>query len=285
MESMKKGIKNIHQAVYAPIDDLITYRAIPTRSIDYLDPFLFLNHHGPQIYGPNNDGLPFGPHPHRGFETLTFVLKGDIAHLDSSGGESVISEGGVQWMTAGSGLVHSEISSDEFKKNGGEIEVLQLWMNLSKKFKMVKPSYIGLSQEEITHFDADHGKVKIDLISGEWDGHKGPIDSLTELTMCSIRMEKGSNLSIPVPAGNEVLFYVVKGNLIVNDKEVEKLQMVQFELQTGEILVEATSDAYIIFGHGKPFNEPMVSQGPFVMNTEEEILQAYQDYRSGKMGN
>jgi len=282
---MKKAIKNIHQALYAPIDDLITYRAIPTQSIDYLDPFLFLNHHGPQVYGPNNDGLPFGPHPHRGFETLTFVLKGDIAHLDSGGGESVITEGGVQWMTAGSGLVHSEISSDEFKKHGGEIEVLQLWMNLSIKYKMVKPSYIGLSQDEITHFDADHGKVKIDLISGEWDGNKGPIDSLTELTMCSIRMEKGSNLSIPVPAGHEVLFYVVKGNLIVNEKEVEKLQMVQFELQTGEILVEATTDAYIIFGHGKPFNEPMVSQGPFVMNTEDEILQAYQDYRSGKMGN
>ncbi len=281
---MEKVIKNIHQAVYAPIDDLITYRAIPTSSIDYLDPFLFLNHHGPQNYDPNNSGLPFGPHPHRGFETLTFVIKGDIAHLDSGGGESVITEGGVQWMTAGSGLIHSEVSSDEFMKNGGEVEVLQLWMNLPARFKMVKPNYIGLSQEEITHFDLDEGKVKIDLISGVWDKYKGPIDSLSELTICSIRMKKDSNLGIPVPIGNEVLFYVVKGNLIVNDKEIDKHQLVQFELNSGEINVKALDEAYIIFGYGKPFNEKMVSQGPFVMNTEEEIVQAYQDYKAGKMG-
>ena len=281
---MKKAIKKIHQAVYAPIDDLITYRAIPTRSIDYLDPFLFLNHHGPQVYRQNNRGLPFGPHPHRGFETLTFVIKGDIAHFDSSGGESVIEDGGVQWMTAGSGLIHSEVSSDAFKKYGGEEEVLQLWMNLPAKYKMVKPSYIGLNREQISHFELDNGKVNIDLISGNWDENKGPIDSLTGLTMCSIRMQAGANLLIPIPNGHEVLFYVVKGNLLVNDSVLEKHQLIQFELQEGEIVINATSDAYIIFGHGKPFNEPMVAQGPFVMNTEEEIAQAYQDYRTGKMG-
>ena len=183
-----RKIKKIHQAVNSPIDDLITYRAIPTKSIDYLDPFLFLNHHGPQVYPANNSGLPFGPHPHRGFETLTYVIKGDIAHQDSGGGESVITEGGVQWMTAGSGLIHSEVSSDNFKKNGGEEEVLQLWMNLSSKHKMVKPNYVGLNQEDILHISVADGKGFVDLISGNWEEHHGPINSLNNLTMTSIRL-------------------------------------------------------------------------------------------------
>lgn len=279
-----RKIKKIHQAVNSPIDDLITYRAIPTRSIDYLDPFLFLNHHGPQVYGPNNRGLPFGPHPHRGFETLTYVIKGDIAHQDSSGGESVITEGGVQWMTAGSGLIHSEVSSEAFKKNGGEEEVLQLWMNLSAKHKMVKPNYVGLSKEEIPHIAVADGKGFVDLISGTWGEHKGPIDSLSELTMTSIRLSANAKLEIPIPIGKEVFFYVVKGNLNVNGIAAEMHQLIQFEKEDGNITVETTTETYLLFGYGKPFNEPMVAQGPFVMNSEEEIMQAYQDYRTGKMG-
>ena len=146
---MKKEIIKIHEAIYDPIADLSTWRAMPTQSINNLDPFLFLNHHGPQHYGPNNGGLPFGPHPHRGFETLTFVLQGDITHKDSVTGESVIKAGGIQWMTAGSGLIHAEISSDEFKQEGGMEEVIQIWMNLPAKYKMIDPNYIGLQKEVI----------------------------------------------------------------------------------------------------------------------------------------
>jgi redox-sensitive bicupin YhaK (pirin superfamily) len=121
-----RSIKKLHIPEYAPIADLITYRVLPTRSIEYIDPFLFLNHHGPQVYKPNNNGLPFGPHPHRGMETVTFVISGDIAHKDSSGHDNVTNAGGVQWMTAGRGLIHAEVSSDEFMKNGGPLEILQL---------------------------------------------------------------------------------------------------------------------------------------------------------------
>jgi len=133
-----------HRAVNAPIADLTTFRAIPTPSVEYLDPFLFLNHHGPQTYRPNNRGLPFGPHPHRGFETVTFILEGDILHKDSSGHESVIKAGGIQWMTAGSGLIHAEVSSGEFKKTGGPLAILQLCGNLPAKYKMTAPRYLGL---------------------------------------------------------------------------------------------------------------------------------------------
>jgi redox-sensitive bicupin YhaK (pirin superfamily) len=279
-----KTIKKIHKAQYTPIAFLNTYTALPTSSIDYLDPFLLLHHHGPQNFEPNNDGLPFGPHPHRGFETLTFIIDGDISHQDTGGGEHTIKSGGVQWMTAGSGLIHSETSSDDFKKTGGKGEILQLWMNLSAKHKMVKPSYTGLNYDEINHFNLDHGKVTVDLISGELAGEKGPIPSLSGLTMSSIRLQKDGKLTLNIPAKNQVFFYLVKGKLNVNNRSVEMRELVQFELEEGEIEVLASEDAYILFGHGEPFNEPVVSQGPFVMNTADEIRAAYQDYREGKMG-
>ena len=280
-----RSIKKIHPAAYTPIAYLSTYTALPTSSLDYLDPFLLLHHHGPQVFEKNNQGLPFGPHPHRGFETLTYIVKGDISHQDSSGGEHINRDGGIQWMTAGSGLIHSETSSATFIKNGGEEEILQLWMNLSAKHKMVKPTYKSLNFDEIHHFDLDNGKVTVDLISGEMEGHQGPIESLSGLTMTSIRMKKDGTLGLNIPAENQIFFYVVKGKLKVNGQEVSMRNLVQFEFESGEIEVKAEEeDAYILFGHAKPFNEPVVAQGPFVMNTEEEIQQAYQDYKNGKMG-
>ncbi len=167
-----RTIKKLHKAEYSPIADLVTYRAIPTRSIDYLDPFLFLNHHGPQVYPPHNDGLPFGPHPHRGMETVTFILEGDISHKDSSGNESVITGGGVQWMTAGSGLIHAEVSSDEFMEKGGALEILQLWLNLPARSKMTKPFYEGLQKDKIPSVVLDEGRVVVNLVSGDWEGEK-----------------------------------------------------------------------------------------------------------------
>jgi redox-sensitive bicupin YhaK (pirin superfamily) len=281
---MMRTIKKIHQAEYTPIAYLNTYTALPTSSLDYLDPFLLLHHHGPQTFEPNNQGLPFGPHPHRGFETLTLIINGDISHQDTGGGKHVIKNGGVQWMTAGSGLIHSEVSSEEFKKNGGKGEILQLWMNLSAKHKMVKPNYVGLNYDEINHFDLENGNATIDLISGELAGEKGPIPSLSDLTMASIRIKKEGKITLNVSAENEIFFYVVKGEIQVNGETVSMRKLVQFEQEDGTLEINALEDCYILYGHGKPFNEPVVSQGPFVMNTPEEIQEAYQDYRTGKMG-
>ena len=171
-----RSIKRIHRAVNAPIDDLITYRAMPSNTIDHLDPFIFLNHHGPQKYKSNNHGLPFGPHPHRGFETLTFILKGDLVHWDSGGGKSIIREGGIQWMTAGSGLIHAEISSDEFKKSGGCVEIIQLWINLPSRLKMITPKYTGLQKDGIPVKEMDNGKTMIHTISGISGEKKGRLN-------------------------------------------------------------------------------------------------------------
>lgn len=277
-------IKKIHTAVLRPIADLITYSPLPSAELRHIDPFLFLNHHGLQVYPKGNNGLPFGPHPHRGMETVTFILEGDIMHKDSGGHESVIEAGGIQWMTAGRGLIHAEVSSSKFKENGGELEILQLWLNLPAKHKMVKPNYIGLQQNEITNFTLDSNNINVQLISGEWNGHKGSFESLSPIFLSSIAMKKGSGFTKTVPLGENVFFYIVRGALEVNGKHIAKRHLVEFSDEGGDILVSSSENSYIIFGHAKPFKEPIVAQGPFVMNSQKEIMEAYQDYQEGKFG-
>ena len=279
-----RTIKNIHQAIDAPIDDLITYRALPTYSIDHIDPFLFLNHHGPQKYGPGNKGLPFGPHPHRGFETLTFILKGDLVHWDTGGGKNRISEGGIQWMTAGRGLVHAEISSEEFKQNGGIVEIIQIWLNLPAKLKMTEPKYVGLQKDKIPIAKFDDGKVTANIISGKWDSIEGPVKSDTDIQIAEIDLKKGSVYNMNVNKSKNILLYVVNGNIQVNDRKALTHNIVEFSNDDENISIKAIEDSVIIFGHGEPFKEPIVAQGPFVMNNMAEIKQAYLDYQSGKMG-
>lgn len=280
-----RTIKQQYPALRDDIADLITRRPLPSPYIDQLDPFLFLNHHGPQDYPLGNHGLPFGPHPHRGFETVTFILDGDIAHRDSGGHESVIKAGGVQWMTAGRGLVHEEVSSDEFKRHGGPLEVLQLWVNLPSKLKMTQPGYVGLQREQIPEFAADGGKVQIALVAGSWDGHAGPIRSLTDVHMMTVRFMPGGRVQLPAPAGRNVFLYVVRGELEIQGVRAGQHHLVQLS-DEGEIVEsESVTEAVILFGHADPIAEPVVAHGPFVMNTREEIMQAIRDYQTGKFGN
>jgi redox-sensitive bicupin YhaK (pirin superfamily) len=279
-----RTIKKIHEAVYSPIADLITYRALPTQSVEYIDPFLFLNHHGPQVYPSNNNGLPFGPHPHRGMETVTFILTGDIAHKDSSGHESVIKEGGVQWMRAGRGLIHAEISSDEFKQQGGHLEILQLWVNLPAKLKMADPFYIGKQQAEIPLLQFNEGKISAQLISGEWKDVKGAFESTTGVFLSVITFKPGAELEVSIPAAHNIFFYVISGELNVNGTTVRSLHLAEFGNNSDVLTIESKVSSVLLLGHAMPFNEPVVSQGPFVMNTQQEIMQAYQDYRTGKFG-
>ncbi|KEO73009.1 pirin family protein [Anditalea andensis] len=277
-------IKRIHSAVLKPIADLITYSPLPSAELRHIDPFLFLNHHGHQVYPKGNNGLPFGPHPHRGMETVTFILEGDIMHKDSGGHESVIESGGVQWMTAGKGLIHAEVSSTKFKDIGGDLEILQLWVNLPSKYKMVEPRYIGLQKNEITSFTLDSQNIQVQLIAGEWDGHKGSFPTLTPIFLSSISMTKGGGFTKKIPKGENVFFYIVKGSVEVNGKDIKLRHLVEFTDEGGAILIGASSDAHIIFGHSAPFNEPIVAQGPFVMNSQKEISESYRDYQEGKFG-
>lgn len=280
------SIKQIHQAAYHPIADLITYSPLPNRKIDQIDPFLFLNHHGHQVYPAHNSGLPFGPHPHRGMQTVTFILKGDIMHQDSQGYKSVIDEGGVQWMVAGSGLLHSEISSEKFKKEGGELEILQLWINLPAKLKMTAPTYAGLQKEDIPTLKVNE-KTTLNLISGIYQEQKGAFESPTELFLATLELEKNAKWQTTIPKGNSIFCYLVKGKAIIDGKEILEKQLVEFEINLNHetsINFEAMEESILIWGYALPFNEPLVAKGPFVMNSEKEIMEAFQDYQLGKFG-
>lgn len=279
-----KTIRAIHPSHRDDIADLITRRPVPGPKVGHVDPFLFLNHHGPQVYPPDNHGLPFGPHPHRGFETVTFILEGELMHRDSGGHESVIRAGGVQWMTAGSGLVHAELSPDAFKRIGGPLEILQLWVNLPSRLKMTRPNYQGLQADAIPSLDAAGGKARINLIAGSWGGHAGPVDSITGNFMTTIEAEPGARLDFDGLERRNVFLYVVSGNVRINGRDVAQHNLVELDLDGGELTIEAVSAARLLFGHGDPINEPVVAHGPFVMNTVDEIRQAIIDYQAGKFG-
>ncbi|MCY0385819.1 pirin family protein [Robbsia sp. Bb-Pol-6] len=280
-----RTIDTRHPAHRDDIGDLSTRRPLPGPGIEQLDPFLFLNHHGPQTYPPHNRGLPFGPHPHRGFETVTFILEGELAHLDTGGHESVIRAGGVQWMTAGSGLVHAEISPEPFKRAGGPLEILQLWVNLPARLKMTRPAYTGLQREEIPQLSADDGKARIELVSGEWDGHTGPIVSLTGVEMMVLNLSPGARLTLPAPAALTVFLYVVRGRVAVAGEAVPAFTLARLRADGDTVVLSADEDAVVLFGRAAPIGEPVVSHGPFVMNTREEIQQAIHDYQAGLFGN
>jgi redox-sensitive bicupin YhaK (pirin superfamily) len=267
------------------IADLVTTRPLPGPKVEQVDPFLFLNHHGPQTYPPNNAGLPFGPHPHRGFETVTFILAGELAHQDSAGHESIIKSGGVQWMTAGSGLVHSEVSPAEFRRNGGPLEILQLWVNLPGRLKMTRPRYQGVQAADIPTLTADEGKASVQLISGTWGGRSGPISSLTGVFMTTVALKKAGRVGFGSLGGRNVFLYVVRGEVEVNGVRATGQHLVQLDLDGDMAEVVALGEAFIVFGHAEPIGEPVVAHGPFVMNTRDEIVAAIHDYQAGLFEN
>jgi len=277
-----RTLKRLHPAQRDDIADLVTRRPLPGPAIPQLDPFLFLNHHGPQVYPPNNRGLPFGPHPHRGFETVTFILDGELSHLDSGGHESIIGPGGVQWMTAGSGLVHAELSPERFKKAGGPMEILQLWVNLPSRLKMTTPNYLGLQGAEIPKVQV--GGAIVEVISGEVEGVAGPFPSLIGIEMSVVRLAPGGALELPVAKGRAVFLYVVSGGIVVGDQPAPKWNLVALNDDGDAVAFSAPEGAVVLLGHALPIGEPVFAHGPFVMNTREEIIQAIDDYNAGKFG-
>lgn len=277
----ERTILRLHQARRSDVGDLVTRRPLPGPAIDQLGAFLFLAHHGPQTYPPNNHGLPFGPHPHRGFETVTFILDGEIAHTDSVGNESIIRAGGIQWMTAGSGIIHAEVSPAAFKRDGGDLEILQLWLNLPARLKMTPPRYFGAQADAIPEVRVSGATVH--LISGEYKGQAGTIEALTGTFLCWVEMQAGAEIGFDGLNDRDVFLYCARGAFSVGGVAVPQFTLA--ELGAGESLTIATSEpALFLFGHAAPIREPIVSHGPFVMNTAQEVHQAFADYQAGKFG-
>ena len=279
-----RTLRRQHDALRDDIGDLTTRRPLPGPRLDQLDPFLFLNHHGPQVYGRNNRGLPFGPHPHRGFETVTFILQGSLAHRDSGGHESIISEGGVQWMTAGAGIIHEEVSPQAFLEHGGPLEILQLWVNLPSRLKMTPPRYAGLQKDQIPALPTPDGLGTVNLISGNLDGCSGPFDSLTGVFMSTVSLSASGRVRFGDLAGRTVFLYVVRGTVQVGGESAPRYRLLELGDDGDAVEIVAQSDAVLLFGHADPIGEPVVAHGPFVMNTSEEIRQAARDYMDGKFG-
>jgi quercetin 2,3-dioxygenase len=274
--------RRLHPAGRDDIGDLVTRRPLPGPALDHLDPFLFLNHHGPQLYPPANQGLPFGPHPHRGFETVTFILEGELSHLDSGGHESIIHAGGVQWMTAGSGLVHAELSPAAFKRSGGPLEILQLWVNLPARLKMTAPAYVGLEAGDIPVVELPGGRLK--LISGRVDGVEGPVRPLADVRMMLIELAPGGSVELPVAAGRTIFLYVIDGAAEIGGTIAAAHHLVELDDDGDGVSIAAPGGARILFGDAVPFGEPIVAHGPFVMNSREEIVRAIEDYQAGRFG-
>lgn len=279
---MMRKIKAVKNAMAAHMPGLKTWRAMPIPGLEMVDPYILMNHHGPEHFAPNSQGLPFGPHPHRGFETLTFIVKGELVHKDSQGFESRITEGGVQWMTAGSGIIHSETSSEEFQREGGDMEILQLWINLPARLKASAPNYQGFQKEEIPEIEIQEGVV-LNLISGSFNSAEGPVRSPYPQFMSTIKAKGGQSFELE-SSEDQLYFYVISGSLEVNGTLVNKRQTILFEEEADKLEIKVFADSLIIFGQAPLIREPMVSHGPFVMNTEEEIHQAIADYQAGKMG-
>jgi len=275
-----RTIRRQYPATRDDIGALHTWRPLPNAEVEQIDPFLFLNHHGPQIYPPHNEGLPFGPHPHRGFETVTFIVAGSLTHRDSAGHASVINEGGVQWMTAGRGLEHEEVSPPEFLEHGGPLEILQLWINLPGRLKFVEPRYVGLQKKSIPSFS--RAGVTVNVISGDWDGHRGPVESLTDVSMSTVDANAGSSISVSVPRERNVFLYVVRGDVRVAGEKATAFRLLDMNHDGDHIEIASDTDALLLFGHALPLGEPVVAHGPFVMNTREEIVQAIRDYQNGR---
>ena len=269
-----------------PVGGLLTQRAFPTPALDGLNPFLFLNHHGPQTYPPHNAGLPFGPHPHKGFETLTFIEEGPLAHRDSTGGAHVSGPGGVQWMTAGSGIVHAEVSPEEFLRDGGPTHMIQLWMNLPAALKGVPPSYRSVEPDDLAKLSGTGWSWEIISGQAEHQGRvaEGPINSLTGLLTSRVHLSAGAQFTCEIPEGRTLLLYTISGTVRCGSDELPPFFTPVFDHSGGTLTLDAVSDASVILCHGAPIDEPVVSYGPFVMNTEDEIRTAYSEYRAGQYG-
>jgi quercetin 2,3-dioxygenase len=277
-----RSIDGVRAATREDFNGLLTFQAIPSDWRDRLNPFLLLAHHGPQQFPAGNRGLPFGPHPHRGFETVTFIREGMLAHHDTGGHESIIGAGGVQWMTAGSGLIHAEVSPDEFKRDGGRVEILQLWVNLPSRLKMSDPRYIGVQDEAVEEVGLDGDKALLRLVSGRFDGRRGPIESLTGVFMSTLDLHPHAKALLPAPRGQTVLFYVVAGTVEVGGKVLGERSLVHFADDGDSIEVTAREPASLLYAHADPIEEQVVQRGPFVMSSDDEIMQAYADLKAGK---
>jgi quercetin 2,3-dioxygenase len=264
-------------------EGMIVTRPFPTPRLDHVDPFLLLDRMGPISAGPGEaKGAP--DHPHRGFETVTYILDGAVEHEDSQGNRGRIGAGDVQWMTAGSGVIHSELPSEEIRRNGGRMHGFQLWVNLPRRDKMMKPRYQELRAAEIPTATSADGKVRVTVIAGESLGTRASIDTRTPIMYLHVRLAAGASFTQAIPANYNAFAFVISGEAAFGDRVGHENDMVLFGGDGDAVSIASTGGAELLLIGGVPLNEPVARYGPFVMNTVGEIRQAMLDYQSGHFG-
>jgi quercetin 2,3-dioxygenase len=256
-----------------PVHTVLDYQRHPE-----LSPFLLLDHFGPADFAPAEKPRGVGWHPHRGFETVTVLLEGEVEHEDTAGNGGRIGPGEVQWMTAGAGLLHKEFHSEAMTRRGGRFHGLQLWVNLPAKLKMTPPRYQTLTTRDIPVVDG------VRVIAGEFRGAKGPAQTFTPITLLLAHLRTGDSLKLDLREGYSAGLYVAQGKIQANGEAVNTGELAVFDRKGSEAMLTAHADAIVLVMTGAPINEPVAGYGPFVMNTSKEIQQAFADFHAGRLG-
>ena len=262
-----------------PVRSLFSYHG----DTDAISPFLLFDYAGPWNFQPTN-GEPrgVGQHPHRGFETVTIVYDGEVSHRDSTGGGGTIGTGEVQWMTAGSGIIHEEFHSPGYSKTGGPFRMVQLWVNLPAKDKMTPAEYQAITRDMIPEVALDGGRARI--IAGDLNDTKGPARTFSPVNLWDVRLDADAEVTLPLPDGHTSMIAVLSGHVTIDSKGLGEAEIARFSLNGEGVTVKADGDAMLLVLTGEPIDEPVVGHGPFVMNSEAEIRQAFTDFNSGRFG-
>jgi redox-sensitive bicupin YhaK (pirin superfamily) len=278
--------------VYGPGSDHWVGDGFPVRNMfpsngvnKEISPFLMLDYAGPSHFEPSKRAHGVGQHPHRGFETVTIAYQGSVSHRDSAGNSGTIYPGDVQWMTAASGVVHEEMHAQEFAEKGGTFEMVQLWVNLPKAVKMSAPRYQGITKEQIPSVVlGKSGQARI--IAGELDGVKGPATTFTAINVFDVRLKAGDAVKLSLPDGHNAAVILLQGDVVVNGSQALRgaAQIATLSADGESISLDPKADSTLLVLSGEPIDEPVASYGPFVMNTQEELVQAFADYKAGRMG-
>jgi len=262
-----------------PVQSIFSYRDI----YEEMSPFLLMDYAGPARFDPTEERRGVGQHPHRGFETVTIVYDGQVSHHDSTGAGGTIGPGEVQWMTAGSGIIHEEYHGDDYARNGGPFEMIQLWVNLPAKHKMTAPGYQGIGSSQIPKISLADNAGKVRVIAGEYAGHAGPAHTFSPMNVWDVRLNAGTTTTFTVPEGHTTAIFVLHGAIGLGETYTVRPSELAVLQRTGtELVLEAQQDTVLLLLNGEPLNEPVVGHGPFVMNSVEEIDQAFDDYNHGR---
>lgn len=257
----------------------------PRMDMKRMDPFIMLDYNAKFEFPPSEKPKGVSVHPHRGFETVTIAYQGKVEHHDSSGGGGVIGEGDVQWMTAASGVLHKEYHETEWSKKGGIFQMVQLWVNLPAKDKMSKPKYQSIINSEMAKVKLDDNAGLIEVIAGEYNGIKGSATTFSPLHIYNARLNKGGKTEFELPSDFNTVLLVIEGEVLVNETEKVPVDNLALMANDGKnFTIEAAEDTIVLVLSGAPLNEPIAAHGPFVMNTQEELVEAFNDFNTGKFG-